>query len=781
MALNASAQGSSVYNLRSDSVDILHYQVNLNITDFTTDTIFGNTVATLSPKLASINSVTFDLLRFDVSSVLLNSSPISFSYNDTLLVCYFPSPVNDADTVNVEIFYKGVPPADPTWGGFYFQSGYAYNLGVGFTSIPHNFGRVWHPCFDNFVERATYDFNIVTNGGKVSYCNGYLESETTIGMSVNRHWVLTDPIPSYLACVAVNAYTHVNQKYISAVTGDTTPVMLISVPTDTTNFKNSFINLPVAMDAYEFHYGDYEWDKIGYVAVPFNAGAMEHATCIAYPRTTLTGTTTYQNLMAHELSHHWWGDLVTCETAEDMWINEGMARWSEALFFERLSGYPSYLSNIRNNHKTVVWKAHVNDGGVFYPISGVPQNVTYGSTTYDKGADMIHTLRGYLGDSLFFTGLRTIINDNKFKNINATQFRDQLNAIPGINVTDYFNDWVFQPGFAEFAVDSFQVVPDGSNFDVTVYSKQKWRGGTHLATNVPMTVSLKGNGFSSFSQRVLLSGATQSFTVQDVPFTPQAVFYNENELISEAVTAAQQYITSVGAKSFSNANMNLTVLAVDDSVYARVEQHWVAADSFIVSNPLYVISPDRFWRVHLLGDVADFNSRASMTYNGTNSTSAGFLDNGLMNMLTTGSFNEDSLRLFYRSSPSQDWQIWTNVTFATGTKTDKSGSLTIDSIKAGDFALGIKVSALQIDEKKKAENFSVYPNPANGKFTVELKTANTKNYFIAISDPSGNFIQQRPLQSTKTEIDLGTRAKGTYLVSLIANGKIIDTVKLILN
>ncbi|HYG50334.1 MAG TPA: M1 family metallopeptidase, partial [Flavobacteriales bacterium] len=448
------AQTSAVYNLRSDTVDIFHYTVNLNVTDFTTKIIIGEANIEFSPKVTSINSLSLDLLGLTVDSVKYNGSLLTFNYNDTLLVCHFPSAVMDADTANVQVYYRGVPELDPSWGGFYFQSGYAYNLGVGFVSVPHTFGRTWHPCFDNFTEHATYEINLTTNGGKLGYANGLLVQETTVGSDVTRKWVMSDPIPSYLACVAVNNYTHVNQQYISTITTDTTPIMLISLAADTTNFKNSFINLNQALEQYETGYGPYEWEKVGYVAVPFSAGAMEHATCIAYPKFAINGSTTYQNLMAHELSHHWWGDLVTCLTAEEMWINEGMARWSEAYFFEKLSGYTGYMNDIRPNHKNVVYKAHVDDGGA-YALNGVPANATYGTTTYNKGADVVHTLRGYLGDSLFFTGLKSIISNFKFKNISSYQFRDHLNTIPGINVTNFFDDWVFQPGFPEFAIDSF--------------------------------------------------------------------------------------------------------------------------------------------------------------------------------------------------------------------------------------------------------------------------------------------------------------------------------------
>jgi aminopeptidase N len=776
-ALKPYAQSSAVYNLRSDTIDVFHYIVNLNVTDFTTKNIIGEATITFSPKVTSVNSISFDLLGLTVDSVIYNGTPLMFNYNDTLLVCHFPSAVPDADTASLDVYYSGVPEVDPSWGGFYFQSGYAYIMGVGFVSVPHTFGRTWHPCFDNFAEKATYEINITTNGGKVAYANGLLVSQTMSGSDVTRKWVINEPINSYLACFSVNSYTHVNQKYISAVTGDTTPIMLISLPADTTNFKNSFINLGNALDQFESHYGPYEWEKVGYVAVPFTGGAMEHASCISYPKFALTGTTMYQNLYAHELSHHWWGDLITCEKAEEMWINEGMARWSEALFYEKLSGTMGYMNDIRPNHKNVLWKAHVDDGGA-YALNGVPANVTYGTTTYNKGADVVHTLRGYLGDSLFFIGLKSIISTYKFKNVNSYQFRDQLNSISGINVTNFFNDWVYQPGFPEFAIDSFTVVPVAGNYDVTVYSKQKTRLATHLATGVPMEISFKDNNFNSYTSTTLLSGANQVFTITGVPFNPATAFFNEAEKISEAVTAHQQNITSLGAKSFSNANFTFIVQSITDTVWARVEHHWVAADDFNPSNFLYTISPDRFWRVHLLGDVAGMYAKADINYNGTTS-SGGYLDNGLMALLP-GAFKEDSLRLLYRKNASENWQVVTNCTFTMGSHTDKSGSITIDSVKAGDYALGIKTSSVGISESKSGKNFNVYPNPATNQVTVEISDNALQGSSIVLCDVNGNRVRSCEITKGKCNIDVNGIARGTYLVSLFTQGHLIETRKLIL-
>ncbi|MBL0328457.1 MAG: M1 family metallopeptidase [Bacteroidetes bacterium] len=521
-------------NLRSDTIDILNYTINLNITDFTTNVIHGNTTVKFTPKLNGVNKLNLDLLELTIDSIEIGGVNLSSSYNDTLLQVNLPTTHNIGDTTTVVVYYRGTPQGDASgWGGFYFQSGYAYNLGVGFSALPHVYGRVWFPCFDNFVERSSYEFNITTNSGKIAYCNGYLAGDTTdVGGNRTRKWIMNEQIPTYLASVAVAAYAQVNQTYNGIAS--TYPINLVAVASDTTAVKNSFLNLPVALSTYENHFGPYMWNRVGYCMVPFSSGAMEHATNISYPKATATGSLTYQNLYAHELSHHWFGDLATCRTAEDMWLNEGWAHYCEFLFFETLNGYPNYLTYVRNNHD-VNLQFNTPKEGVL-TLANIPQTYTYGDHVYNKGADVAHTLRGYMGDSLFFYSVKTYLANNNYKDVSSTDFMNELTAASGMDMSYFFNDWVFNPGWPHFSIDSTSIVPSGSDYSVTIYVKQKLTDAPAYYTNVPLEVTFKAADWTENTQQFLMSGANASFTFT-VPFNPKFVAVNKGEKISHAVVS----------------------------------------------------------------------------------------------------------------------------------------------------------------------------------------------------------------------------------------------------
>ncbi|MBN8702517.1 MAG: T9SS type A sorting domain-containing protein [Bacteroidetes bacterium] len=748
-------------NTRSDTFDILKYTINLEITDFTNKKISGNTIVRFAPKLNGVNYIDLDLYKLTVDSVKLNSNNLSFTYNagtDSLLHILLGTNYNTTDTLDLIVYYNGSPAKDPSgWGGFYFQSGYAFNLGVGYSANPHNYGRVWFPCFDNFVERSKYEFNITTNSGKRAYCNGYL-SKDTLFVNGNRisTWVLEDEIPTYLACVAVANYTHVSQIYNGVQRN--IPIWLTAAPADTTNLKNAFINLKNALAGFENDYAPYAWNKVGYSLVPFSSGAMEHATNIAYPQLGVAGGSTgLQDLMAHELAHHWWGDLITCETAEDMWINEGMATYSEHIFFENLQGKNAYKNQVRTNHEDVLHFAHIEEAG-YRAISGIPHQYTYGKHVYNKGASVAHTLRGYLGDSLFFVGLQHALNTFKFTHVNSTQLLNDMSTATGVPLTNFLNEWVLGAGFPHFSIDSSSVAGGGANNNVTVYIKQKLTGAPNYFTNVPIEITFKNAQWQDTTVRTTVSGKHTTFTIS-LPFAPTYIALNLDEKINDAIAPDYKTIKSVGTYTLSNARMTVIASAVTDSTFLRVEHNYTAPDPYKASTYKYRISPNRYWKVDGIIP-AGFKAKGRINYDGrTNFSGNGYLDNAL---ITT---TEDSLVLLYRKNAADDWQVFPYYTKSMGINTDKAGLITIDSLFKGEYVFAMQDKTAGLAENKNLFEYSVYPNPTNGNIYVEIpETINGNTTFEIINSVGAKVLTGNA--SNFFVVDTKTFDTGMYLIRI---------------
>lgn len=757
-------------NSRSDTIDILHYQINLDITDFTNKIITGNCKITFTPKLNGTTKINFDLLELNVDSVKdAANNLLSFSYNDTLLELSFSTLLNVGDTSEVTIFYNGTPQTDNSgFGGFYFDNTYAYNLGVGFNADPHNYGRVWFPCFDNFVEHATFEFNIITSGGKKAHCNGVLIADSVIaGDTIVRKWIMNEPIPTYLACVAVSDYTTVHQTFLG--TNGIIPVELAARAPDTTNFKNSFVNLNQALAIYENQYGPYLWSKIGFILVPFNSGAMEHATCVAYPRVAANGSLAYETLMAHEFAHHWWGNLVTCETAGDMWINEGFATYSEHIFTEFMYGRGAYMSAVKANNKQVLQYAHIDDDG-FRALSNMDHAYTYGTHSYLKGALVAHNMRAYLGDSLFFYGVQQLMDSFKFKNINPTQFEDFLTTSTSVDMTDFFNDWVLSPGFSNFKVDSFEVALNSPNFDVTLYVQQKLRGATNFHIGTPIEATFYDNNWNKFTTEIVASGQYSTAMVS-VPFQPTVVILNEANLLNQARTDNQLKIKN----TFSSQIQNLTLLrigvsAVSDSALLHIEHHWVAPDSVKNNVNNYKISSSRYWRFTGILP-SGFSASVRIDFDGR--ANSGFLDTDLL------SVSHDSLVLLYREDAHDDWQEFPYYA-KTVLPGIPYGYVVIDSLMLGEYTFANSASAVEVSEikEKKAAVIELFPNPTDNVFW--LKTlAPYKQLQVVVYDMLGN-VAHEEIFNNQLQIDVSGWDSGNYIVTVFNDNQLIHTGKLVI-
>ena len=760
-------------NSRSDTFDILHYNVYLDFTDFGSQELDGHCTIGFQALETGIDYIQLDLLELNIDSIVMDGSPLAFSYNDTLIHVNFAQTLSTGETNHLTVYYNGHPPTDPSgWGGFHWTSSYAFNLGVGFAADPHNFGRAWHPCFDNFVERATYEFNLVTAGTKTSAANGILASETVLsGDTIQRQWIMSDPIPSYLACVAIADYTTV--EYSHPGISSNIPVRLTGLAEDTTNLKNSFINLGGAIDAMEYWFGEHRWDKIGYVLT--TVGAMEHPTCISYPFQIANGSLGWEDIMAHELGHHWWGDLVTCETAEDMWINEGMAEYCSHLFFEEVYGREVYDQLVLQNHLDVMHYAHLQEGG-FRAISGVPHSLTYGSHVYNKGAAMGHNLRSYLTDDQFRFGMQSLINDFEFSDLNSYEMRDHLTLITGIDMTPFFNDWVLSPGYSTFVFESMEVTNPVPVYSVEIQLSQYLRGAPNYHTDVPIHFTFYDNDWTTFKVRKILTGQNPTAGFQ-LPFLPVMVAVNEDNDLNMASTGETLKLTETGFHATTLGKMQIIIDEIQDSALLRIDHHWVAPDP-IQNNPFgYQISSSRFWTV--TGDkLENMNADARIFYDGREimGGGSGFLDNDL----TTSS--EDSLILLHRPDATSDWQLYPYFTINNlGSTSDAFGMFILDSLSTGQYtvAKGAIATSIESPASSQPSTIKLYPNPVNQLVNFEPPEASGHDLHIVVNDLMGRFIKQEMVQNTnRLSIDVSDLTQGLYLLTILdLNGATLGSGK----
>ena len=313
---------------KADTIHVVHYNINLEVRNFSQGEINGYTEVNIQAKIAPLTSINLDFTALTVDSIKKGETHIPHNHVGEQLNISLPfSAVGQTETIRV--YYHGKPHTEQ-WGGFIFSGDFAYNIGVAMNEYPHSFGRVWYPCIDDFNDKSTYSFNILTDADKKAVCGGMLVDSADYGDTKSWQWELTDPIPTYLSSVAVGKYK-VYKDSVLSISGNYLPIEIYADSAKITDVPGSFIHLKSFIQTYENRWGMCSWQKVGYVAVPFSGGAMEHATNIAYPRNSINGNTNNESLISHELAHSWFGNLITCATSQNMWINEGFATYGALL------------------------------------------------------------------------------------------------------------------------------------------------------------------------------------------------------------------------------------------------------------------------------------------------------------------------------------------------------------------------------------------------------------------------------------------------------------------
>lgn len=754
-SFNLKAQTSSNSNSRCDTLDVLHTEIDVDMLSLPTLFINAHALVLCEVKLDGTSVLHFDLEGLIVDSIQLNfvTTPFTHAGKDVFIPCN-PS-VNAGDILNLDFYYHGIPIHDTSWGGFYNSGGYAYNMGVGFDALPHNYGRVWFPCFDNFRERSSFVVRTLTRGNYRSICGGIRTALDTLGGdTVRTVWSLEKPVPSYLASISVSSYTPVISEFQS-VSGQNIPIWLCAKPADTTDMVNSFQHLTDALNIFEYRYGPYRWPRVGFTVVPFSGGAMEHATNISYPLFAVNGNLTYETLYAHELSHHWWGDNVTCSSAEHMWINEGLAAYSERIFLEGLYGAASYRQSIRDNHRDVLLNAARSDGG-YFALANMPENVTYGSQTYNKGADVAHSLRGVMGDQAFFHACQDLMNYREGMTVSSEEFRDFFQNYTTEDLTEFFNGWIFQKGYPDFRMAAFTAAMNNPGYQVTVQIDQYLHHNENYVQHIPIEINAVSYSGESFSQTVHVNLETTTLEIS-MPFEPRFVFVNRNEAIHDASLADEAWVSTTGAHdlAFANTELDLYGLA-SDSIWNRSEMHLVAADrvAFLPSTDL-LISTDRFWHFATTASEAD-SLKMTLRYNGS-ATSTSALDTSFFAEVGALGLDENSLVLLYRQNAWSPWEVCSNATLmVSGSLTNWNGRFEVNKPLTGDYAFGAHTGVIAVEELNAARPFVFANNEIQfQKYGAKYRVLSANGQLICEGNAKSN-----------ARVSLQGLSTGTYVLQL---------------
>ena len=424
----------------SDNFDVKYYRCEWTV-DPAVRYINGKVTVYFKPTTA-LTTITLDMqLPLIADSIKRNNTALTFSQPSNTLVINFPVSINTNVLDSVSIWYKGIP-ANTGFGSF-IQDVHA-GTPVLWTLSESYGSRDWWPCKNGINDKAdSIDVFITAPAVYKAASNGILQSETAVaGNKIRTHWKHRYPISSYLVCMAVTNYTVFNN---SIQLGNVNlPMVTYCYPESLALFQNNTSKVLESMQLFHNNFGPYPFINEKYGHVQFGwGGGMEH-------QTSTFIVTPDESLMAHELAHQWFGDKITCNSWEDIWLNEGFATYLAAFNMET-----KYPATALANRKNVINNITSQTGGSVKVMDTTNLNLIFsGRLSYNKGSYLLYMLRFILGDDVFLRALRRYQLDPALAYGNATtaDLKRNLEAESGKNLAYFFDQWYTGQGYPSYQV-----------------------------------------------------------------------------------------------------------------------------------------------------------------------------------------------------------------------------------------------------------------------------------------------------------------------------------------
>ena len=452
--------GTPDYN--KTNIDVLHYTIYLKLLP-ESKTIEGNVEIAFVLK-KSAKTASFDFYdNMTVNSITLDKFDADYKRNNNKIIVSLNEKCDSDDTLSLRINYKGTPQKEGL-SGFVFGKingqSLIYNLNE------PSYASTWFPCNDVAADKALMDIYLTSDSVYTSVSNGRLMEVTANGSERTYHYKTFYPISPYLICLYSSIYQNFNDYYVSQDKKDTMAIQYYVIPGHLDNAKRDFEDHPDMIDTYSKLFGEYPFikEKYGVAEFLWQFGAMEHQTITGIGSNFVTGNKYFSDVYAHELSHHWWGDAIAPGTWNDIWLNEGFATYSEALYLEYKYGGSSLRSFMLSKFSKFF-------PGVLYK----PGSDLFSQTEYDKGGWVLHMLRWEVGDSAFFQILRTYFETFKYKAAVTSDFKEICEKISGKDLTKFFDQWVYS-GEGEINLTAEwrqKETPDGYKLEFDFQQTQK--------------------------------------------------------------------------------------------------------------------------------------------------------------------------------------------------------------------------------------------------------------------------------------------------------------------
>ena len=454
-------------------IDVKHYRLQIRLVP--EPARISGTVTLDGETLSAVNAINVDAQsNLIIDAVRFDGAARDFQRTNDLVSLNFAGGLPAATKFTIEVEYHGSPAISNLLGGGMLVSNHGPDSTTVMATLSEPYAApTWWPCIDDARDKATAEIEITVPRGFQAASNGTLvKEEAGPDRTTVYYWKEDFPLSTYLISVAATNYMKFEDTYRALDGAASMPLVYYVYPEHIDLARLKFGVTRRAMEIFAPLFGEYPFltEKYGMAEFPWG-GAMEHQTITSMGSNVVGSiTNSGQSIIAHELAHHWWGDLVTLRTWNDIWLNEGFATYSEVLFFERFS----------NLDPGDLMARSYDDGVVFGRLGGTVDAENLGNpfddtgAIYTKGAWVLHMLRHLLGDEKFFDALKDYRERFAFGNASTKDFQQVCESHYGQSLDWFFQQWIYARGRPVYKVSSdISRAGSSGNYDISLSIKQK--------------------------------------------------------------------------------------------------------------------------------------------------------------------------------------------------------------------------------------------------------------------------------------------------------------------
>ena len=527
------------------TTELKHTKLKVNF-DYQKEQMGGEEWLTASPYFYSTDSLVLNAKGMLIHEVALDKngskSPLKYEYKDDLLKINLDKTYNRNQDYTVYIKYTARPNEVSQKGsaaisdakGLYFINAQGKDADKPtqiWTQGETESSSAWFPTIDKSNQKTTQEIYMTVPDKYVTLSNGIMKSSTKVSGGLRTdHWVMDKKHAPYLFFMGIGEYAVVKDKWRNIEVD-------YYVEKEYEPFaKQIFGNTPEMIEFFSKRLSyDYPWSKYAQITGrDFVSGAMENTTATLHQESAqqkpgdLIDENRWEDTIAHELFHHWFGDLVTAESWSNLTVNESFANYSQYLW---------------NEHK---YGKDIADYGLMKEIRGYmmdPSNISkdlvrfnyhsredmFDGVSYNKGGAILHMLRNYLGDDAFFAGLTDYLKTNEFGTGEAHQLRLSLEKVSGKDLNWFFNQWYFGNGNPKI---SYTTIFEPVKKEVTITLSQNQIGQNF---QFPLSIDIFENGKPTRKNVWVSAKEKNDFTFQ-VSKNPDLVNLNSDGVLLAEIT-----------------------------------------------------------------------------------------------------------------------------------------------------------------------------------------------------------------------------------------------------